>query len=147
MTSQLEKIEDKAMKSFTTIVENEAETNDLEVDSVVIKQMNELKKKIGMTLFVYVFETNKNTTKKQKKEYILCKDHKTTKVEFYNYDTEKDIKKLLVEVPIEKIVSNSYSLNYSEYINNIQETKYITGVEMKTLEDICCFLPKSNGLI
>ena len=59
MTSQLEKIEDKAMKSFTTIVENEAETNDLEVDSVVIKQMNELKKKIGMTLFVYVFETNK----------------------------------------------------------------------------------------
>jgi type I restriction enzyme M protein len=91
-----------------------------------------------------VIEKNKNTTKKQKKEYILCKDHKTTKVEFYNYDTEKDIKKLLVEVPIEKIVSNSYSLNYSEYINNIQETKYITGVEMKTLEDICCFLPKSK---
>ena len=59
MTLQLEKIEDKAMKSFTTIVENEAETNDLEVDSVVIKQMNELKKKIGMTLFVYSFETNK----------------------------------------------------------------------------------------
>ena len=46
------------MKSFTTIVENEAETNDLEVDSVVIKQMNELKKKIGMTLFMF-FKTNK----------------------------------------------------------------------------------------
>jgi hypothetical protein len=55
LTLQLEKIEDKAMKSFTTIVENEAETKDLEVDSVVIKQMNELKKKIGMTLFIYFF--------------------------------------------------------------------------------------------
>ena len=35
------------MKSFTTIVENETDTTDLELDSVVIKQMNELKKKIG----------------------------------------------------------------------------------------------------
>ena len=57
---QLEKIEDKAMKSFTTIVENETETTDLELDSVVIKQMNDLKKKIGMSLFVlYSLLSNK----------------------------------------------------------------------------------------
>ena len=47
LTVQLEKIEDKAMKSFTTIVDNEADTTDLDLDNVVIKQMNELKKKIG----------------------------------------------------------------------------------------------------
>lgn len=34
------------MKSFTTILEAENET-ELDLDSVVIKQMNELKKKIG----------------------------------------------------------------------------------------------------
>ena len=44
---QLEKIEDKAMKSFTTIVDNETDATDLDLDNVVIKQMHELKKKIG----------------------------------------------------------------------------------------------------
>lgn len=34
------------MKSFTTLVENEKEV-ELELDTVVIKQMGELKKKIG----------------------------------------------------------------------------------------------------
>lgn len=34
------------MKSFTTIVENDPDT-ELDIDSVVIKQMSELKKKIG----------------------------------------------------------------------------------------------------
>ena len=46
---QLDKIEDKAMKSFTTMSENEQVdiTGENSFDSVVLKQMNGLKKKIG----------------------------------------------------------------------------------------------------
>ena len=53
MSTQLDSIENKAMKSFGTIIENDIvaidadETDELEVDSVVVRQMNELKQKIG----------------------------------------------------------------------------------------------------
>ena len=60
MSSQLDSIENKAMKSFATIVENDIvaidadeEEENIELDSAVIKQMNELKKKIGI-LFIYL---------------------------------------------------------------------------------------------
>lgn len=53
---QLEKIEDKAMKSFATttmLSESEKEAAELELDTAVIKQIGELKKKIGMFLSVF----------------------------------------------------------------------------------------------
>jgi len=51
----------------------------------------------------------------------------------------------LVEVPIEKIVSNSYSLNYAEYMKDeTEEEQYEEGVVVKTLGELCNFLPKSK---
>jgi type I restriction enzyme S subunit len=44
----------------------------------------------------------------------------------------------LVEVPIEKIASNSYSLNYAEYMNDdAEEEHYEDGVVVKTLGEVC----------
>ena len=77
-----------------------------------------IKKKEGTE----VLETNFNiTTKpliKNKRSSKFIDTHETKQVQFYDYNPYEDIKKLLVDVPIEKIINNSYSLNYTEYINN-----------------------------
>jgi hypothetical protein len=44
-------------------------------------------------------------------------------------------KKLIVEIPIEKIEENSYSLNYSEYINKNTNQKQ-DDIVLKTLGEI-----------
>ena len=54
LLTQLEKIEDKAMKSLESIGENETE---LEIDSNFVKQMNELKNKIGWFVFLIYFDS------------------------------------------------------------------------------------------
>ena len=55
------------------------------------------------------------------------------------------MKNLLVEVPIEKIVSNSYSLNYAEYMKDeTEEEQYEEDIVVKTLGEVCKFLPKSK---
>ena len=54
LLTQLEKIEDKAMKSLDSIGENETE---LEIDSNFVKQMNELKNKIGWFVFLIYFDS------------------------------------------------------------------------------------------
>ena len=48
------------------------------------------------------------------------------------------------EVPIEKIVTNSYSLNYAEYMKDETEEQYEDGVVVKTLGEVCKFLSKSK---
>jgi type I restriction-modification system DNA methylase subunit/restriction endonuclease S subunit len=83
--------------------------------------------------------------KKSGKDYEFSKTHQTTKVKFYDYNPYEDIKNLLVEVPIEKIASNSYSLNYTEYMKDeTDEEQYEDSVVVKTLGEICTFLPKSK---
>jgi type I restriction enzyme M protein len=91
-----------------------------------------------------VIEIKKKISKTQKetRTYKFEKEHETKKVKFYEYNFEKDIKNLLVEVSIEDIKNNSYSLNYNEYIE--KEEQYNTDIEIKTLGDICEFLPKSK---
>jgi type I restriction-modification system DNA methylase subunit/restriction endonuclease S subunit len=75
---------------------------------------------------------------KSKKDYIFSKTHQTSKVKFYDYNESKDEKFLLVEVPIEKIVSNSYSLNYAEYMKDeTEEEQYEEGVVVKTIGEVC----------
>lgn len=79
------------------------------------------------------------------RNYTFSKEHKTTNVKFYNYDPVEDVKNLLVDVPIERIARNKYSLRYAEYMNEenrgVQHTDDST---MKTLGEICVFLPKSK---
>jgi type I restriction-modification system DNA methylase subunit len=96
-----------------------------------------------------VLETKTNVSSKTQKEtgrdYNFSNVLQTTKVKFYDYNPYEDIKNLLVEVPIEKIASNSYSLNYSEYMKDENyEEQYEDGVVVKTLGEVCEFLPKSK---
>ena len=90
-----------------------------------------------------VLETKIKVSKTQKetgRDYKFSKTHQTTKVKFYDYNPYEDVKNLLVEVPIEKIVSNSYSLNYAEYIKDeTEEEQYEDGVIVKTLGEVCKF--------
>jgi type I restriction-modification system DNA methylase subunit len=107
----------------------------------------------------HVLETKIKVSKTQKetgRDYTFSKTHQTTKVKFYDYNPYEDIKNLLVEVPIEKIASNSYSLNYSEYMKDeTEEEHYEDGVVVKTLGEVCSIIKgekkrskdgKENGL-
>jgi len=95
-----------------------------------------------------VLETKINVSKTQKetgRDYKFSKTHQTTTVKFYDYNPYENVKNLLVEVPIEKIASNSYSLNYAEYMKDeTNEEQYEEGVIVKTLGEVCKFLPKSK---
>jgi type I restriction enzyme S subunit len=88
-----------------------------------------------------VLETKINVSKSQKetgRDYKFSKTHQTTKVKFYDYNPYEDVKNLLVEVPIDKIASNSYSLNYAEYMKDeTEEEHYEDGVVVKTLGEVC----------
>jgi len=90
-----------------------------------------------------VLETKINISKTQKetgRDYKFSKTHQTTTVKFYDYNPYNDVKNLLVEVPIEKIASNSYSLNYAEYMKDeTDEEQYEEGVVVKTLGEVCEF--------
>lgn len=94
-----------------------------------------------------VLETKIKTSKTQKetgRDYIFSKPHQTTNVKFYDYNPYEDVKNLLVDVPIEDIVNNKYSLNYAEYIKDENEEEYEEGIVVKTLGEVCNFLPKSK---
>lgn len=95
-----------------------------------------------------VLETTIKSSKTQKENgrtYKFSKTHQTSKVAFYDFNPYEDVKNLLVEVPIDKLVNNSYGLNYAEYIKDESvEDKYEEGVVVKTLGEVCEFLPKSK---
>ena len=88
-----------------------------------------------------VLETKIKVSKIQKetgRDYKFSKTHQTSKVKFYDYNPYEDVKNLLVEVPVDKIVSNSYSLNYAEYMKDeTEEEQYENGVVVKTLGEVC----------
>jgi type I restriction enzyme M protein len=95
-----------------------------------------IKKKEGSD----VLETKIKISKTQKeigRDYKLLNTHQTSNVKFYDYNPYEDIKNLLVEVPIEKIANNSYSLNYTEYIKKENEDKYDNSIILKTLGEVC----------
>ena len=88
-----------------------------------------------------VIEIKRRVSKTQKelgRDYKFSKTHQTTSVKFYDCNPDRDVKNLLVEVPIEKLASNSYSLNYTEYMNDDSEAiEYEEGVVVKTLGEVC----------
>ena len=88
-----------------------------------------------------VIETKIRTSKTQKelgRDYKFSKTHQTTKVTFYDYNPYEDIKNLLVEVPMDSIAANTYSLNYAEYIRDeAEDAQYEEGTVVKTLGEVC----------
>jgi len=95
-----------------------------------------------------ILEAKIKITKAKKnsgKEYKFSNTHQTKNIKFYEYDPYNEVKTLLVDVPIEKIVSNSYSLNYAEYIET-KEEKYGDGIDIKTLGELFdCRMGKFNS--
>ena len=86
-----------------------------------------------------------NTQEETSRDYNFSETHQTTEVKFYDFNPHTDVKNLLVNVPIENIASNSYSLSYSEYRSDeTEEKQYQEDIIVKTLGDLCNFLPKSN---
>jgi type I restriction enzyme M protein len=97
-----------------------------------------VKKREGTDVLETKTIVSSKTQKKTGRDYKFSKTHQTTKVKFYDYNPYEDVKNLLVEVPIEKIVSNSYSLNYAEYMKDeTEEEQYEDGVVVKTLGEVC----------
>ena len=89
-----------------------------------------------------VLETNIKVSKTQKetgRDYKFSKTHQTTTVKFYDYNPYEDVKNLLVEVPIDIIASNSYSLNYAQYMNDDSEEETNDEIIVKTLGEVCYF--------
>jgi type I restriction enzyme S subunit len=88
-----------------------------------------------------VLETNIKFSKTQKessRSYKFSKTHQTHTIKFYEYNPYEDIKDLLVEVGIEKIRDNSYSLNYTEYIVDDNEApEYEECMVIKSLDEVC----------
>ena len=98
-----------------------------------------VKKREGADVLETKVKYSSTTQKETKREYKFSKTHQTTKVKFYDYNPYEDVKNLLVEVPIEKIAGNNYSLNYSEYMEEDidDEEECGEGVIMKRLGDVC----------
>ncbi len=89
-----------------------------------------------------VLQTKIKISKTQKetgRDYKFSKTHQTSKIKFYDYNPYEDVKNLLVEVPIEKIINNSYSLNYAEYLKDETKEieKYEDSIVFKTLGEVC----------
>jgi type I restriction enzyme S subunit len=112
-----------------------------------------VKKKEETNVLETIIKYSKVNQKETGRKYKFLDTHQTTNVKFYDYIGE--VKNLLVEVPIESIASNSYSLNYAEYIKNETEEQHEDGVVVKTLGEVCSIIKgekkrskdgKNNGL-
>jgi type I restriction-modification system DNA methylase subunit len=78
------------------------------------------------------------------KKFKMIEEHATEQVSFYDHDFTSDTKKLVLSISIDDISKRSYSLNVSEYLES--DTTVQGGVVMKTLREICTFLPPSKRL-
>jgi Type I restriction-modification system methyltransferase subunit len=104
-----------------------------------------IKKREGSDVLKTTLTHSKTSGKETSRKNTFTKTHQTSKVKFYDYNTETNEKHLLVEADISKIAQNQYALNYSDYVIDEQdEVKYDDGIEMKTLGEVCTFLPKSK---
>ena len=96
-----------------------------------------IKKKEGIDILETKIKVSK-TQKETGREYKFTKTLQTSKVKFYDCNPYENIKNLLVEVPIEKIVNNSYALNYTDYMkDDKEEEQYEEGIVVKILGEVC----------
>ena len=103
------------------------------------------KKREGSDALETHLKYSKTSQKETERTYVFSKTHQTHKVKFYDYNTENDAKHLLLEVEVEDLAENDYSLNYAEYLKDeTAEDVYEDGVVVRRLADICTFLPNSK---
>ena len=95
-----------------------------------------IKKKEGTDILKTDIKVSK-TQKETGRTYKFSKTHQTTSVKFCDYNQITTEQHLLVDVPIDKIANNSYSLNYAEYMKDeTEEIEYDEGVVVKQLDHI-----------
>jgi type I restriction-modification system DNA methylase subunit len=94
-----------------------------------------IKKREGTSVLKSIIKVSKSQNETDR-EYVFSKTYQTTKVKFYDYNPYEDVKTLLIEVPIEQIANNSYSLNYAEYVEDKTEEHYGNGVNVRTLGEL-----------
>lgn len=100
-----------------------------------------IKKVEGNEVMEIKFKKNKNI--EIRTDYKFSDTHQTSSVKFYDYNPYENIKNLLVDVPIEQIADNSYSLNYAEYLEsdtpdeNREEANLQSDIIIKTLGEVC----------
>jgi type I restriction-modification system DNA methylase subunit len=103
------------------------------------------KKKEGKDVLDTKIKHSKTTNKETDRTYEFSKTHQTSTVKFYEYNTENETKNMLLEVEIDQIAKNSYSLNYTEYVkDDTEQPGCDEGVVIKNLGDICQFQAKSK---
>jgi len=114
-----------------------------------------IKKKDGLEILETKVKYSKIGNKEIERKNIFSKIHQTSKVKFYDYNLHEDIKNLLVEVDIEQIAENKYSLNYAEYLEDEKKQYDNDQIIIKKLGDICNIIKgdkkkskdgKNNGL-
>ena len=105
-----------------------------------------IKKSEGKDALETNIKVSKITQKEKSREYKFSKTHMTTKVHFYDYNPDNDVKHNLIEggVSIDELSKNNYSLNYAEYLkDNVEDEVYEDGIVIKKLGDI--FKLNGNG--
>ena len=102
-----------------------------------------IKKREGKDALETNIKVSKITQKETGREYKFSKTHQTTKVHFYDYNPDNDVKHELIEggVSIDELSKNNYSLNYAEYLkDNVEDEVYEEGIVIKKLGEVCEFL-------
>ena len=104
------------------------------------------KKKEGKEVLETKLKHSKITQKEIERLYVFSKTQQTHKVKFYDYNTENDTKHLLLEVAIDDLAKNNYSLNYAEYLKDeTADEIYEDGVVVKTFGEVCS-IDQGNSL-
>jgi len=101
-----------------------------------------IKKREGKDALETNIKISKVTNKETGREYKFSKTHQTTKVHFYDYNPDNDVKHELIEggVSIDELSKNNYSLNYAEYLkDNVEDEVYEEGIVVKTIDECCTF--------
>ncbi len=80
--------------------------------------------------------------RKKKTVYTFTSQHSTQSVKFYNFNPDTCEETFISEVGIDSIASKDYSLNYKDYVEKVE--KIYKNIEVKTLGEVCDFLPKSK---
>jgi type I restriction-modification system DNA methylase subunit len=87
--------------------------------------------------------------KGKKITYRFSNNFQTKNVKFFNFDVVSEEKKLIVEVPIEKIKKDDFSLNANDYLGEEEELEneiISDEIVIKKLSDICEDITTSKSI-
>ena len=99
-----------------------------------------IKKREGKDVLESNIKVSNTTQKEIGRDYKFSKTHQTSKVHFYDYNPDNNIKHELIEsgVSIDELSKNNYSLNYAEYLkDNIEDEVYEENILIKKLGEVC----------